>query len=66
MKNEKPRGTMLTSTAAILCCLTFAAGFLCGDIVNQNIHFSPPPPRILRLAYCKYSSICASNVCLSK
>ena len=35
MKNEKPRGTMLTSTAAILCGLTFAAGFLCGDIVSE-------------------------------
>ena len=35
MKNEKPRGTMLTSTAAILCGLAFAAGFLCGDIVSE-------------------------------
>ena len=35
MKNEKLRGTMLTSTAAILCGLTFVAGFLCGDIVSE-------------------------------
>ena len=35
MKNEKTRGTMLTSTALILCCVTFGAGFLCGDLVSE-------------------------------
>lgn len=33
MKNEKPRGTMLVSTALILCCMTFAAGFAGGSLV---------------------------------
>jgi tetratricopeptide (TPR) repeat protein len=42
MKNEKPRGTMLTSTAAILCGLAFAAGFLCGDIVSEYRSGSAP------------------------
>ena len=28
MKNEKTRGTMLTSSAVILCLVTFAAGFV--------------------------------------
>ena len=35
MTKEKSRGTMLTSTALILCCVTFGAGFLCGDIVSE-------------------------------
>ena len=35
MSNEKSRGTMLTSTALILCCVTFGAGFLCGDLVSE-------------------------------
>ena len=35
MKNEKTRGSMLTSTALILCCVTFGAGFLCGDMVSE-------------------------------
>lgn len=35
MKEEKTRGTMLTSTALILCCVTFGAGFLCGDLVAE-------------------------------
>ncbi len=26
---------MLTSTALILCCVTFGAGFLCGDLVSE-------------------------------
>ena len=42
MKNEKPHGTMLTSTAAILCILTFGAGFLCGDIVSEYRRGSAP------------------------
>jgi len=35
MTKEKSRGTMLTSTALILCCVTFGAGFLCGDLVSE-------------------------------
>ena len=35
MSNEKSRGTMLASTALILCCVTFGAGFLCGDLVSE-------------------------------
>lgn len=34
MKNEK-RGTMLVSSALILCCLTFAAGFVGGTAVTK-------------------------------
>ena len=33
MSTERPRGTMLVSTALILCCAAFGAGFLCGDMV---------------------------------
>lgn len=40
MKNERTRGTMLTSTAVILCCVTFGAGFLCGDLVSEYRHSS--------------------------
>lgn len=42
MKNEKSRGTMLTSTALILCCVTFGAGFLCGDLVSEYRRGSVP------------------------
>lgn len=31
MKNEKTRGTMLTSSAVILSLVAFAAGFICGN-----------------------------------
>ena len=42
MKTEKTRGTMLSSTALILCCVTFGAGFLCGDIVSEYRRGSAP------------------------
>ena len=42
MKTEKTRGTMLSSTALILCCVTFGAGFLCGDIVSEYRRGSSP------------------------
>ena len=35
MTKERSRGTMLSSTALILCCVTFGAGFLCGDLVSE-------------------------------
>ena len=33
---------MLSSTALILCCVTFGAGFLCGDIVSEYRRGSSP------------------------
>ena len=36
MKNEKTRGTMLTSSALILCVITFVAGFACGSMVAEH------------------------------
>lgn len=36
MKNEKTRGTMLTSSAVILCLATFAAGFVSGSVVAEH------------------------------
>lgn len=36
MKNEKTRGTMLTSSAVILCLVTFVAGFACGSMVAEH------------------------------
>lgn len=39
MKSEKTRGTMLMSSALILCAVTFVAGFACGSIVAE--HKSP-------------------------
>lgn len=36
MKNEKARGTMLTSSALILCVITFVAGFACGSMVAEH------------------------------
>lgn len=35
MSTEKTRGTMLVSTALILCCAAFGAGFLCGDLAAE-------------------------------
>lgn len=35
MSTEKTRGTMLISTALILCCAAFGAGFLCGDLAAE-------------------------------
>ena len=51
MKNEKTRGTMLTSSAVILCLVTFAAGFVAGSMVTEynaaeqgeRTLVSPPP-----------------------
>lgn len=36
MKNEKTRGTMLTSSAVILCLVTFVAGFACGSMMGEH------------------------------
>ncbi len=36
MKSEKTRGTMLTSSAIILCLVTFAAGFVSGSVVAEH------------------------------
>ena len=36
MKSEKTRGTMLTSSAVILCLATFAAGFVSGSVVSEH------------------------------
>ena len=36
MKSEKTRGTMLTSSAVILCLVTFAAGFVSGSVVAEH------------------------------
>lgn len=36
MKNEKSRGTMLVSSAVILCAVTFVAGFACGNMVAEH------------------------------
>lgn len=36
MNTPKPRGTILVSTALILCCAAFGAGFLCGDLVAEH------------------------------
>ena len=68
MKNEKTRGTMLTSTAAILCGLTFAAGFLCGDIVSEYrgnavpVAVQAPAPQAAPQAVADTSRADASNV----
>lgn len=35
MKSEKKRATMLASTALILSCVTFGAGFICGDLFSE-------------------------------
>lgn len=36
MNNEKTRGTMLTSSAVILCLVTFVAGFACGSMMGEH------------------------------
>lgn len=36
MKNEKTRGTMLTSSAVILSLVTFVAGFACGSMMGEH------------------------------
>lgn len=36
MKSEKTRGTMLVSSAVILCVATFVAGFVCGSMVAEH------------------------------
>ena len=36
MKTERPRGTMLVSSAVILCAVTFVAGFACGSMVAEH------------------------------
>ena len=42
MNKEKSRSTMLSSTALILCCVTFGAGFICGDLVSEYRRGSAP------------------------
>ncbi len=36
MKEERKRGTMLVSSAVILCCVAFAAGFVSGSLVAEH------------------------------
>lgn len=47
MKTGSARGTMLTSTALILCCASFGAGFLCGDLVSDYRAISGPAEPIV-------------------
>jgi len=42
MNEGKKRSTMLTSTAVILSCVTFGAGFICGDLVSEYRRASAP------------------------
>ena len=46
MKNEKTRGTMLTSSAVILSLVTFVAGFVCGNMLGEHKAISRDVPAV--------------------